>query len=420
MIVSAVEGELDSSLFGSDYTTVQVVENGDCFSDTGGRAMRRTLFEPQHEAYRAVVRQYLETEVVPRYPQWVAERIVPRDLYTSLGAIGAFGHGVPTEYGGSGVDDFRYNVILTEEAARLGVFPAVVGPGLVSDIITPYFLGLGDDEQKARWLPGVVRGKTILAIAMTEPGTGSDLAAIGTTAVRVGDDWVVNGTKKFIGNGMNADLIVVAARTGEDRHRGLSLLVVESDMPGFERIRNLEKVGMDAHNTTELRFTDVRVPRANMLGAEGEGFFGLTRNLAQERVTVAVHAVANAAVALALTVDYVRARQAFGNPLGHQQAIRFAVAEMATEIDLAQTYVDRCVAALNAGEITPVDAAKAKWWTTELLWRVVDTGVQLHGGNGYLPEYPIAQLWLDSRAQRIYAGSNEIMKDLIGRSMSLG
>lgn len=382
--------------------------------------MQRTLFEPVHEAYRTRVREYLETEVVPRYPQWVADRIVSRDLYTGLGALGALGHGVPVEYGGSGVDDFRYNVILTEEAARLGVFPAMVGPGLVSDIITPYLLGLGNDEQKSRWLPGVVRGGTVLAIAMTEPGTGSDLAGITTSAVRDGDDWVVNGTKKFIGNGMNADLIVVAARTGPDRHRGLSLLVVEADMPGFERVRNLDKLGMHAHNTTELRFTDVRVPAANMLGAEGEGFLGLTRNLAQERVTVAVHAVANALAALELTVDYVRGRQAFGKAIGQQQTIRFQVAEMATEIDIAQTYVDRCVAALNEGDLTPVDAAKAKWWTTELLWRVVDTGVQLHGGNGYLPEHPIAQLWLDSRAQRIYAGSTEIMKDLIGRSMQLG
>jgi alkylation response protein AidB-like acyl-CoA dehydrogenase len=382
--------------------------------------MQRTLFEPAHEAYRARIREYLETEVVPRYPQWVEDRIVPRNLYTGLGALGAFGHGVPTEYGGSGVDDFRYNMILTEESARLGVFPAMVGPGLVAEIITPYLLGLGNEEQKARWLPGVVTGETVLAIAMTEPGTGSDLAGIATTAVRDGDDWIVNGTKKFIGNGMNAGLIVVAARTGPDRHRGLSLLVVESDMPGFERVRNIDKVGMHAHNTTELRFTDVRVPDANMLGAEGEGFLGLTRNLAQERVTVAVHAVANALAALELTVAYVRERQAFGKAIGQQQTVRFSVAEMATEIDIAQTYVDRCVTALNEGDLTPVDAAKAKWWTTELLWRVVDTGVQLHGGNGYLPEYPIAQLWLDSRAERIYAGTNEIMKDLIGRSMQLG
>jgi alkylation response protein AidB-like acyl-CoA dehydrogenase len=382
--------------------------------------MRRTLFEPAHEAYRATIRSYLEAEVVPRYPQWVADRLVARDLFTGLGALGALGHGVPARFGGSGNSDFRYNMILTEEAARLGVFPAIVGPGLVVDIILPYFLGLGSEAQKQLWLPGIVAGEIVLAIAMTEPGTGSDLAGISTSAIRDGDTWVVNGVKKFIGNGMNADLILAAVRTGEDRHGGLSLLVVESDRPGFERIRNLDKVGMHAHNTTELRFTDVRVPAANLLGAEGGGFLGLTRNLAQERVTASVHAVAGAVAALQLTVDYVRERQAFGKSIGLQQTVRFSVAEMATEIDIAQTFVDRCVLALNEGDLTPVDAAKAKWWTTELLWRVLDTGVQLHGGNGYLPEYPITQAWLDSRAQRIYAGSTEIMKDLIGRSMKLG
>ncbi|MDF2443175.1 MAG: hypothetical protein JWR01_1378 [Subtercola sp.] len=382
--------------------------------------MKRQHYEPAHEAYRATVAHYLETEVVPRYRQWVADRIVARDLYIGLGALGAFGHGVPAEYGGSGVDDFRYNAILTEEACRLRVFPAIIGPGLVADIILPYFLTLGNVAQKSRWLPGIVAGETVLAIAMTEPGTGSDLSGIQTTAVQDGDDWIVNGTKKFIGNGMNADLIVVAARTGPDRHGGLSLLVVEGDMPGFERARNLEKVGMHAHNTTELTFTDVRVPAANMLGAPGDGFAGLTRNLAQERVAASVHAVAGAVSALSLTEQYVRSRQAFGASIGKQQHIRFEVATMATEVDIAQIYVDRCVTALNEGDLTPVDAAKAKWWTTELLWRVLDAGVQLHGGNGYLPEYPIAEAWLDSRAQRIYAGSTEIMKDLIGRSMKLG
>ena len=382
--------------------------------------MHRTLFDPGHDVYRAAIREYLQTQVVPRYPQWVSDRIVAPDLYRGLGALGAFGHGVPTEFGGSGVSDFRYNIILTEEAAWLGVFPAVVGPSLVADIITPYFLELGSEEQKARWLPGIVAGETVLAIAMTEPGTGSDLAGITTSAVRDGGDWIVNGSKKFIGNGMNADLIVVAARTGEDRHRGLSLLVVEADMTGFQRVRNLDKVGLHAHNTTELRFDNVRVPAMNMLGAEGEGFLGLTRNLAQERVTVAGHAVAGAVAGLKLTVDHVRKRQAFGRPLGQQQTVRFSIAEMATEIDIAQVFVDRCVLALNDGDLSPVDAAKAKWWTTELLWRVLDTGVQLHGGNGYLPEYPITQAWLDARAQRIYAGSTEIMKDLIGRSMQLG
>ena len=382
--------------------------------------MKRHLFTAEHEAYRAKIRQYLEVEVAPRNAQWELDGIVSRDLFTGLGALGALSWGVPKEFGGSGIDDFRYNVVLEEEAARSHVAAAIVGPGLVAHIILPYFLGMANDEQKARWLPGMVSGNTIVGIAMTEPGTGSDLAGITTSAVRDGDDWIVNGTKKFIGNGINADLLLVAARTSDDRHGGLSLLVVETNSPGFRRVRNLQKIGMHAHNTAELSFADVRVPAANMLGAPGDGFAGLTRNLAQERVTCAVSAVAAAVAALELTVDYVRERFAFGKPIGALQHTRFVIAELSTEIDIAQNFVDRCVIALNDGDLTPVDAAKAKWWTTEMLGRVVDVAVQLHGGNGYLTEFPIAKAWADARVQRIYAGSTEIMKDLIGRSMELG
>jgi alkylation response protein AidB-like acyl-CoA dehydrogenase len=381
--------------------------------------MRRTLFDPAHDAYRAVVREHLEREVVPRHPEWERAGIVSRDLYTGLGAIGALRHGIPAEYGGTGVHDFRYNMILIEEAARAGVGDGMVGPGLTIDIIAPYLVSMGTEEQQARWLPGVTTGDVILGIAMTEPGTGSDLAGISTSAVRDGDEWVVSGTKKFIGNGMNADLLVVAVRTGEGRHDGLSLLLVPTDVPGFERVRILDKLGLPAHNTTELAFHDVRVPAANLLGAEGEGFRGLTRNLAQERVTASVMALAAASAALDLTIAYVRERRAFGEAIGAFQNTRFRIAEMSTEIDVAQAYLDRCVLALNDGELTAVDAAKAKWWTTELRGRVVDTALQLHGGIGYLSETPIARAWLDARADRIFAGSTEIMKDLIGRSMKL-
>jgi alkylation response protein AidB-like acyl-CoA dehydrogenase len=284
----------------------------------------------------------------------------------------------------------------------------------------PYLLEMGDDEQKARWLPGIVAGDTITAIAMTEPGTGSDLSGIQTKGVRDGDDWIVDGAKTFITNGINADLVVVAVRTGEHRHQGLSLMVLERGMPGFERGRKLDKIGMHAQDTAELSFTGVRVPAANLLGAVGDGFAGLTRNLAQERVSAAAAAVAGAETALALTVDYVRQRRAFGHPIGKMQATRFALAELSTEIDIARVFVDRCILALNAGELTPVDAAKAKWWTTELLGRVTDRGLQLHGGYGYMTDYPIGRAWADSRVQRIYAGSTETMKDLIGRSMDLG
>ncbi len=382
--------------------------------------MKRQLFDEDHDLYRESIRSFVEQEVAPHYQQWEKDGIVPRTVFSRLGELGALGFGVPEEFGGTGVDDFRYNLILAEEAARLHVQPALIGPGLVVDIVLPYFITMGTDEQKAKWLPEITSGEKIAAIAMTEPGTGSDLAGIQTRAVRDGDDWIVNGAKTFITNGINADVVVVAVRTGEDRHKGLSLLVIERGMPGFERGRKLDKMGMHAQDTAELSFTDVRVPAGNMLGAEGDGFRGLTRNLAQERIAASAGAIAGAEAALALTVDYVKERKAFGTSIGSNQNTRFVIAEMATEIDIARIYVDRCVLALNEGELTPVDAAKAKWWTTELLGRVVDSGVQLHGGYGYMREYPIAQAWADARVQRIYAGTTEIMKDLIGRSMNLG
>jgi alkylation response protein AidB-like acyl-CoA dehydrogenase len=382
--------------------------------------MRRQLFTEDHELYRDSIRAWIEHDIVPHYAEWERAGIVPREVFTQAGDLGALAFGVPEEFGGSGVDDFRFNLIMAEEAARALVSPALVGPGLVVDIVMPYLLSMGTDEQKQRWLPGIVAGTTIAAIAMTEPGTGSDLAGIATRAERDGDDWILNGAKTFITNGINADLVVVAARTGADRHKGLSLLVVERGMPGFERGRKLDKLGMHAQDTAELSFTDVRVPAANLLGAEGDGFLGLTRNLAQERIAASAGAVAQAVAALALTIDYVRERIAFGKSIGANQNTRFVLATLSTEIDIAQTFVDRCVVALGEGDLTPVDAAKAKWWTTELLGRVVDAGLQLHGGYGYMSEYPISQAYLDARVQRIYAGTTEIMKDLIGRSMKLG
>ena len=382
--------------------------------------MRRDFYTEDHELYRESIRSYIENQIVPHYEGWSKAGIVPREVFTQLGELGALGFGVPEEFGGSGVDDFRFNLILAEEAARAHVAPALLGPGLVVDIVIPYLVSMGTADQKSRWLPGIVAGTTIAAIAMTEPGTGSDLAGIATRAVRDGDDWIVNGAKTFITNGINADLVVVAVRTSEDRHKGLSLLVVERGMKGFDRGRKLDKMGLHAQDTAELSFTDVRVPGANLLGAEGEGFLGLSRNLAQERISCAAAAVAGAAVALELTTAYVRERKAFGSPIGSLQNTRFVLAEMSTEIDIAQAYVDRCVLALNEGDLSPVDAAKAKWWTTEMYGRAVDAGVQLHGGYGYMTEYPISQLFLDARVQRIYAGSTEIMKDLIGRSMKLG
>ncbi len=382
--------------------------------------MRRTLFDDEHEDFRASWRTFLEREVAPHYDRWERERLVPHDVFEKAGGYGFLGMAVPEEHGGAGVDDFRFNAVLSEEAQRAGLGSVHLGMSVHSDICLPYFLSYATEEQKQRWLPGLVSGELIAAIAMTEPGTGSDLAGIATSAVRKDGEYVVNGAKTFITNGINADLVVTAVRTDRgERHRGLSLLVVERGTPGFERGRNLEKIGTHAQDTAELFFDDARVPAENLLGNEGEGFAYLVSNLPQERLSIAVAAVAAADAALGWTVEYVRDRKAFGTPIGSFQNTRFELAEMRTEVDVGQAYVDRCVEALNAGELTAEDAAGAKWWCTELQGRVVDRCLQLHGGYGYMLEYPIARAYADARVTRIYGGSNEIMKEIVGRAMKL-
>ncbi|MET9214674.1 MULTISPECIES: acyl-CoA dehydrogenase family protein [unclassified Nocardia] len=381
--------------------------------------MDREIFEPEHDAYRDSVRQFLAKHVVPGYPEWEKAGIVPRSLFTDIAELGAF-MAVPERFGGAGVRDFRFNAILIEEAAAVDVAPAVLGPTLQADVCMPYLLELTDDEQKARWLPGVATGETIVAIAMTEPGTGSDLSGIRTKAVREGEHYVLDGAKTFITNGINADLVITAVRTGEHPHRGISLIVVERDTEGFTRGRNLEKVGLHAQDTAELSFAGARVPAANLLGEEGTGFFGLSNNLPQERLSIAVAAMAGATTALRETIDYVRERRAFGRAIGDFQATRFRLADLVTEVEITQTYVDRGITALNAGRLSAVDAAKAKLWATELQSRVIDACVQLHGGYGYMLEYPIARAYLDSRIARIYGGTSEIMQEIIGRSLRLG
>ncbi|MFZ2509503.1 MAG: acyl-CoA dehydrogenase family protein [Gordonia sp. (in: high G+C Gram-positive bacteria)] len=381
--------------------------------------MDRNIFDDEHDDYRAAVRQFLTQRVVPHYAEWEQAGVVPRSLFTESAELGAFA-AVPEEYGGAGIRDFRFNAILAEEAAALAVAPAILGVTLQADVCMPYLLDLTNDEQKARWLPGVAAGESIVAIGMTEPGVGSDLSGIATTAVRKGDDYVVNGAKTFITNGVNADLVITAVRTGPDRHRGLSLLVIERGMAGFERGRNLEKVGLHAQDTAELSFTDVRVPVANLLGEEGQGFFGLTGNLPQERLSVAVAGLAAARAAIDWTIDYVRERRAFGKPIGDFQATRFTLAELVTEVDIMQTFLDRAVEELLAERLSVVDAAKAKLWATELQGRVIDACVQLHGGYGYMLEYPIARAYIDARISRIYGGTSEIMKEIVGRSLKLG
>ncbi len=382
--------------------------------------MRRTLYDADHEAFRDTVRTFLAKEVVPHAAEWDRAGIVPRELFAAAGAQGLLGMAVPEELGGGGAPDFRFNAVLGEEVMRAGVAGPGAGLCLVNDVCLPYFLDLATDEQRARWLPGIVSGELIPAIAMTEPGAGSDLSAIATTAVRDGDEWVVDGAKTFITNGINADLVVTVVRTDPaQRHRGLSLLVLERGMPGFERGRNLDKLGQHAQDTAELSFTGVRVPAANLLGEEGRAFAHLVDRLPQERLGIAVGGVAGAAAALGWTLEHVRTRTAFGQPIGSFQNTRFRLAEVSTEVDVAQAFVDACVLALNDGALTAEDAAKAKWWCTELQGRALDTCLQLFGGYGYMTEYPIARAWADARVTRIYGGTTEIMKEVIGRELGL-
>ncbi|MEU4542382.1 acyl-CoA dehydrogenase family protein [Nonomuraea dietziae] len=378
--------------------------------------MQRDLFEDEHLLFQETVREFMAREVLPHHAQWEKDGIVPREVWKKAGELGMFGFSVPEEYGGAGITDFRYNAVIVEEIIRTGA--SGLGFSLHNDVMAPYLVDLTNDEQKQRWLPGFVTGELITAIAMTEPGAGSDLQGIRTTAVREGDHYVVNGQKTFITNGINADLVVVVAKTDPSAGaRGTTLLVVERGMEGFGRGRNLEKIGMKAQDTAELFFENVRVPVANRLGEEdGQGFFQLMNNLPQERMSIAVAAVAAAEAVLEQTIEYCRTRQAFGRNLGSFQNTRFVLAELATETEIARHFVDKCVVALNAGRLSVVDAAKAKWWTTELQNKVIDRCLQLHGGYGYMMEYPVAKAWVDSRVQTIYGGTTEIMKEIIGRS----
>jgi alkylation response protein AidB-like acyl-CoA dehydrogenase len=378
--------------------------------------MKRTIFEPEHEMFRAAIRTFVEREIVPHHEQWEQDGIVPREVWRKAGQQGFLCMDVPEEYGGAGVQDFRYNMIVGEELMRVGA----TGPAfpLHTDIVVPYLLRYANEEQKQRWLPRVVSGEYITAIAMTEPGAGSDLAGIRATAIRENDHYLVNGQKTFISNGILNDLVIVVARTDPDKgHKGISLLVVERGMEGYERGRNLDKIGMHAQDTAELFFRDVRVPVANLLGEEGRGFAYLMQQLPQERLTIAAGAVAAAEAALDWTIRYCQEREAFGQPIGAFQHTRFALAEMKTELQIGRVFVDQCVLALNRGELTTEDASMAKWWATELQKRVVDQCVQLHGGYGYMREYPIAKAYLDARVQTIYGGTTEIMKEIIARSL---
>ncbi|GAA4481263.1 acyl-CoA dehydrogenase family protein [Rhodococcus olei] len=382
--------------------------------------MRRDIFTEDHDAFRETVRQFVAKEISPNVHDWETAGIVPREMFTKAAEIGINGLQIPEEYGGGGMDTFLFNAVVLEEngyaAATLG------GLQVHLSTVLPYFLEFANDEQKARWFPGFADGTLVSSIAMTEPGTGSDLAGMATTAVRDGDHYVLNGAKTFITGGINADLIVVVARTspaGENRRDGLSLLVVEAGMPGFTRGRNLDKLGLKAQDTAELAFSDVRVPVANLLGVEGKAFGMLGANLPQERLTIGVTAVATAVAALNLATDYVKERKVFGKPVADFQNTKFVLAECATEIEAGQAMVDRAITSLDAGTLTPADAAKVKLFCTEMQARVIDKCLQLHGGYGYMREYPIARLYADARVSRIFGGTNEVMKSVVSKSLGL-
>jgi alkylation response protein AidB-like acyl-CoA dehydrogenase len=380
--------------------------------------MDRTLFEPEHDLFRESYRKFLEQHVAPNHAKWEEQHIVDRDVWLEAGKEGFLGMAVPEEYGGGGVKDFRYNAVLTEETTR-GQYTGL-GFTLHNDVCAPYFLELCNDEQKQRWLPGFASGELISAIAMTEPGTGSDLQGIKTRAVRDGDDWVINGSKTFITNGINSDLVIVVAKTDPDKGaQGFSLFVVERGMAGFERGRHLDKIGLVAQDTAELNFVDVRVPAANLLGQEGMGFIHLMQNLPQERLSIAVMAISAMEGALENTIQYCRDRKAFGKSIGSFQNTRFVLAELATETTMVRVFVDKCIELLNEEKLTVQEAAMAKMWSSEAQVRVIDRCLQLHGGYGYMKEYPIAKAYMDARVQTIYGGTTEIMKEIIGRGLNL-
>ena len=383
-----------------------------------GAGLQRDIFTSEHDAFRDMVRAFIARNITPYHEQWECDRVVSREVWRQAGEAGLLGIEIDEKYGGGGNPDYTYYLIMDEELARAGAH----GPGFSvhNDIVGQYLVRLVTPEQAQRWLPGYCSGELITAIAMSEPGAGSDLQGIRTTAVRDGDDWILNGQKTFISNGQLCDLVIVFARTDPDAgHLGYSLLMVERGMAGFERGRNLEKVGMHAQDTSELFFSDVRVPAANLLGEPGNGFVALMQNLPRERIAIGATALAGAEHVFATTLDYCRQRQAFGRPIGSFQHSRFQLAEMATELAVARAFTDRSITELVAGRLSTEDAAMVKWWNTELCNRVVDRCVQLFGGYGYMREYPVARAFADGRVQSIFGGTTEIMKEIIGRGLGV-
>ena len=381
--------------------------------------MRRSIYDEDHEAFRDSVAEFLDREVKPHLEEHLEAKAMPRDFWIEAGKQGLLGLEIPEQYGGSEAGDYRFNAVLTEELAKVNMaLPSCVG--IHADIVAPYLVHLTTEEQKQRWLPRFCTGENLTAIGMTEPSGGSDLAALRTTAVRDGDDWVLNGSKTFITNGYSADLVVVAARTSpEKKARGITLFGVEADMPGFSRGRKLDKVGQGESDTAELFFEDVRVPAANVIGEVDQGFIHMMTWLPQERLGSAVTNISHAAQILEETIAYAKERKAFGQPIGTFQNTKFLLADLVTRVEVTQAYVDQAVMQHTEQKLTPIDAAKAKWWSAQVQNDVLDHCVQIYGGYGYMNEYRVARAWRDARVTKIWAGTNEIMKELIGRDLGL-
>lgn len=381
--------------------------------------MKRSIYDEDHEAFRASVREFLERSVIPHVEQHAADKAIPREFWLEAGRQGFLGLEIPEEHGGAEAGDYRFNAVLLEELNKVN---AALGScvGIHADITAPYLVELGTEEQRKRWLPGVAAGEILLAIGMTEPSGGSDLAALKTTAVKDGDSWVLNGSKTFITNGYSADLVIIAARTSpEKKARGITLFAVDAAAPGFSRGRKLDKVGQDESDTAELNLSNVRVTDAEIVGELDGGFIHMMQKLPQERLGCAISNVAHAKQILVETLQYTKDRKAFGQGIGSFQHNKFLLAELFTQIEVTEAYIDQCVVAHAAGELTAIDAAKAKWWSSQVQNEVLDHCVQLHGGYGYMNEYRVARAWRDARVSKIWAGSNEIMKELIGRDLGL-
>ena len=380
--------------------------------------MRVEFLNEELIMFQDSMREFLKHEVVPNHEEWEKDGHVPKDIWLKAGENDFLGIDVPEKYGGSGIDDFRYNSVVIEEVWRAGT--TCLTFSVTNDLVIPYLLRYANEEQKERWFPKLCSGETISALAMTEPSAGSDFAAIRTTAKLDGNHYILNGQKTFITNGVTSDLVIVACKTNPDAgHKGMSLLILERGMEGIERGKEFKKIGLKGQDTAELFFTDVKVPKENLLGQENQGFYYMMKNLPQERMSIAVSALAAIETVLDYTIEYCKERKAFGQPIGNFQNSRFKLAEMKTEAEIGRIYIDDCIKKLNEKKLTPEQGAMAKWWASDLQGRVTDQCLQLPGGYGYILEYPIARAFVDARIQPIWGGTNEIMKEIIGRSLGL-